>query len=318
MKTTGQASPPPLVSIVIATYNAERFLADTLDSVLDQTYRPIELIVVDDGSNDKSRRIAGDYAERHPFVRTFSHEGNANLGISASRNLGLSECEGEYVTFLDADDIWLPEKLDFEVTRLQAHPRVAMVCGATELWYSWCSNSEELGRVAEYRNRAPGTLRDEVRGIGGGTLDGVIEPPRLLVRHLGWKDGLPRIMSTLIRVEAARDVGGFEDCFRTLYEDQVFFSKMAVRYPALITNACHSRYRQHLASVCYQARSAPTSPALPNLPGSAQTQFYIWLEGYLLKNEPENHELRDLLQEQLEIAMKREGIVRENFLPQTP
>src|SRR2546422_6997659 len=102
-----------LVSVITIFYNAERFLREAIESVFAQTYYPWELLLVDDGSVDKSTDIALEYARIYPEkVRYVEHNGHRNLGMSASRNLGIAHAKGEYVTLLDADDVWFPQTLD--------------------------------------------------------------------------------------------------------------------------------------------------------------------------------------------------------------
>lgn len=109
-----------LVSVVIPVHQGERFLADAIDSALAQTYRPIEIIVVDDGSTDGS----GDVARRYPEVRLLTQE---QAGPSAARNAAFAVMSGEYVALLDADDIWNPDKLDLQVGHLESNPGAALV-----------------------------------------------------------------------------------------------------------------------------------------------------------------------------------------------
>src|SRR5215211_6343875 len=111
-----KVSTKPLVSVVIPFLNAERFIQEAIESVFAQTYDNWELLLVDDGSNDGSTRIALEYAERNSGrVRYLQHPGHRNRGVSASRNLGISSARGEYIAFLDADDVWLPHKLEQQV-----------------------------------------------------------------------------------------------------------------------------------------------------------------------------------------------------------
>lgn len=110
----------PLVSVIICVYNGERFLAEALDSVFAQDYRPIEVIVVDDGSEDRSAGIARSYEG----VTVVSQP---NLGLAAARNTGIAAATGELITFLDADDLMLPTKLSRQVGYLEDHPKVGFV-----------------------------------------------------------------------------------------------------------------------------------------------------------------------------------------------
>ena len=91
----------PLVSIVVPVYNVEKYLKKCIDSLIDQTYQNIEILLVDDGSTDSSGKICDDYAKRYSFVYSF-HKANSGLGFT--RNYGLERINGEYVTFIDSDD----------------------------------------------------------------------------------------------------------------------------------------------------------------------------------------------------------------------
>src|SRR5688572_6006241 len=100
----------PLVSVVIIFLDAEEFIQEAIDSVFSQTYEMWELLLVDDGSKDSSSMIARRYAEEFPAkVRYLHHHGHQNLDMPASRNVGITAARGEYIAFLDADDIWLPQ-----------------------------------------------------------------------------------------------------------------------------------------------------------------------------------------------------------------
>ncbi len=114
---------PGLVSVVVPVYNGEAFVTQAVDSVLAQTYAPWELILVDDGSSDRSGELCQSLAERHPGVRCLRQE---NQGPAAARNTGLSLCRGEFVAFLDCDDAWLPQKLARQMP-LFTDPAVGLV-----------------------------------------------------------------------------------------------------------------------------------------------------------------------------------------------
>jgi glycosyltransferase involved in cell wall biosynthesis len=117
----------PLVSAVIPAYNAARTLRAAVESVLLQTVRDIEVIVVDDGSEDDTAEVARAISD--PRVTLVSQ---ANLGASAARNAGIRSAHGRYVAFLDADDLWLPDKLARQLALLRSRPDVhAVHCGAT-------------------------------------------------------------------------------------------------------------------------------------------------------------------------------------------
>jgi len=105
----------PLVSVVIPAYNAQPFVAETIDSVLAQTYQNFEIIVIDDGSSDSTLEILNQYSKSYSKVKVLTHQDNQNLGVSKSRQLGVQYAQGSYIAFLDSDDIFLPEKLQIQV-----------------------------------------------------------------------------------------------------------------------------------------------------------------------------------------------------------
>jgi glycosyltransferase involved in cell wall biosynthesis len=110
-----------LVSVVIPVFNGSRYLAEAVRSVLDQTYPRVEVVAVDDGSTDDSPRVLAGFGERVRVIR------QANSGVAAARNTGMSNARGEFVAFLDQDDYWRPEKLARQVDRFRASGRVGLV-----------------------------------------------------------------------------------------------------------------------------------------------------------------------------------------------
>ena len=114
------------VSVVIPCYNQARFLGEAIRSVLCQGYTDLEIIVVDDGSEDGTEEVASGYAKEDPRVRLIRQE---NRGLAAARNRGLAEAGGEYVVFLDSDDRLVSEALEVGVRELEAHPGCAFVSG---------------------------------------------------------------------------------------------------------------------------------------------------------------------------------------------
>src|SRR5262245_19685019 len=142
----------PLVSIIVPFFNTAPFIAEAIESVRAQHYDAWELLLIDDGSSDGSTEIAQDYARRYPDqIRYLAHEGRQNRGKSTTRNLGLRQARGEYVTFLDADDLFLPDKLARQVKLLNAQPAAGMVYGRTEWWFRW--PGAPRGRSANYLSR---------------------------------------------------------------------------------------------------------------------------------------------------------------------
>ena len=106
------------VSCIVAVYNGERYLGEALDSILTQTFRPAEIIVVDEGSTDGTASVAHHYGEQLRYVW------QPNAGPAAARNLGLGLVQGEFVAFLDADDLWHADKLAQQMARFRARPEL--------------------------------------------------------------------------------------------------------------------------------------------------------------------------------------------------
>jgi glycosyltransferase involved in cell wall biosynthesis len=256
-----------LVSVIIIFRDPGAYIQEAIDSVFAQTHRDWELLLVDDGSTDVSTAIARRAAADHPAqVRYLEHPGHENRGMSASRNRGIAEARGDFIAFLDADDVFLPRRLERHLEVLDAAPDVAMVYGPTLYWYGW------TGRPGDVSRDFTGRLHAE---------DGTrFEPPELLRRFLRTGGAaLPGICSLLARRDAVRQVGGFEDSFRGAFEDQVFLSKMALHAPILVVEECLDKYRQHDAS--YSAQAVSASHYHPKRANPARRKFLEWLEAYL-------------------------------------
>ena len=249
----------PLISIVLTFLNAEKYFVETLESVFAQSYEEWELLLIDDGSSDRSTQIALDYAARHPDrVRYLEHDGHENLGMSASRNLGVREAKGEYVAFLDADDVWLPEKLEEQEAVMRRQPEAAMVYGATEYWYSWTGNPDDR-------------QRDYIPALGIRP-DRLVQPPALFPVLL--RNQIVTSTNSLVRRAAIDSLGGFEPSFRGLHEDQAFFAKMSLAAPIFVTSQCGYKYRRHPDSCCAVEESAGRHHA-------KRISFLNWVKRYL-------------------------------------
>ena len=117
----------PTVSVILPTYNRGWIVTQAIESVLDQAYGNLELIVVDDGSTDDTPRLLSAYGDRIRAIR------QANRGVSAARNAGIRAAAGDLIALLDSDDTWLPEKTTAQVDFFKAHPE-SLVCQTEEIW----------------------------------------------------------------------------------------------------------------------------------------------------------------------------------------
>lgn len=219
----------PLVSAVIIFLDGERYLTEAIDSVLGQSYQELELLLVDDGSSDRSPAIAHEYAERHPGkIQVLTHPGHVNRGMSASRNLGVDHARGDYIAFLDADDVWLPTKIEEQVRILIENPSVALLYGRTQIWHSWENAS---------------TGKDFFYPLGVAA-NRVHSPPQMLGNLVENRFQTPTTCNAIISRAAYLHLGGFEVSFRGMYEDQAFFAKLYLEYPTYVSDAVWARYRQ--------------------------------------------------------------------------
>ena len=252
----------PLVSVIVPFFNAAAFLDECVLSVVGQTYENWELLLVDDASTDDSASLAREHAARHSGrVRRLEHPGGVNRGVSASRNLGLRNARGEYVAFLDADDVWLPRKLEEQVAILERHRDVCMVYGGMQYWFSWTGRAEDAERDYEQ--------------IDMGVDEGLYRPPALVTALLEATARAPLPSDALVRTEVARDVGGFaEDRSFAVYEDRVFFVRVELAGPVYAAEKCWVRYRQHPAS---------SSATIDRTHGriKARTAYLRWFESHL-------------------------------------
>src|SRR5262249_55929584 len=277
----------PEVSVVVIFLNEGRFLPEAVDSVFAQTYGSWELLLVDDGSTDASSSIACRIAELHPGrVRYLEHDGHANRGTSSSRNLGIRHARGKFVAFLDADDVWFPRKLERQLAVIDSRSDVGMVYGTTQLWYSWTSDPLDAGR-----DLTPDLGVETDRPLGG---------PAFLARMLRRQVLAPGICSLLVRREVIRAVGGFEEAFRGMYDDQAFIAKVCLSTSILASGECWDRYRQHSDS-CYSIAKA-TGEDQP-----ARGFFLEWLKTYLLARKVDEPNLREALQRELNFVQSSGG-----------
>ena len=270
----------PLISVVIIFLNAEKFIKEAIESVFTQTYDNWELLLVDDGSTDKSTQVAKSYANQHRGkVYYLEHDGHINRGMSASRNLGIRKSKGTYIAFLDADDVWFPNKLEEQLKILLSYPEVSLVFGATEYWYSWAEKTDDLKKdYIPYREIPTNT---------------VIKPPKLLtlLYPLG-KSTSPCPSDLIMRRDMLERVGGFEEKFVGMYEDQAFLSKVYLKERVYVSSQCWDRYRIHTGQFTVKSLKAGEYDSV--------RFFYLkWLKNYLYKQNFKNPETWNALNQAL-------------------
>lgn len=251
----------PLVSVIVPFLDEERFLPEAIESVVGQSHPDIEMLLVDDGSNDESTAIAKENAARMPDrVRYLDHPGHASRGASAARNLGIAEARGEYVAFLDGDDVWVADKLARQVELLDAHPRAGFLCAPARWWYSWNGAAQ---------------ISDFVQDLGV-PLDAVAEPPALLASYL--EDEWASLCDLLVRRSLLDEVGVWEEQFPGMFDDQVFHAKLCLHSPAYVSAEVGYLYRQHPEQTTARAHEGP----VPH--DRTRRAFLEWLQGYLKRS----------------------------------
>ncbi|MEX2400221.1 MAG: glycosyltransferase [Rhodothermales bacterium] len=269
----------PLVSIVTIFLNQEQFLEEAIESVRRQTTCRWELLLVDDGSSDGSSEIARRFAVVDPLrIRYLTHGIGINRGKSVSRNLGLGEARAEYVTFLDGDDVFCPQKIERQSGILEREP-AAMVYGPSLYWHRW------PGASPSGRADAAGRL--------GLAPDRIYAPPRLLTHFLREAGTVPCISGLTVRRTAALQVGGFDERIADLFEDQVFIAKICARFPVYVESGCWDLYRQHAASTSHQAIACGRYH--PIRPNDSHRQFLSWLEEHVAGQQLTDTDLRAAL-----------------------
>lgn len=194
----------PLISVVIPTYNRAHMVCEAIDSVLAQDYAPFELIVVDDGSTDDTPDRIGAYGDR---IRVLTQE---NKGVSAARNAGIHMAQGDFLAFLDSDDLWEKQKLSCQMDFFKAHPHM-LICQSEEIWIR---KGKRVNPMNKHKK-----------------LSGMLFEPYL---HLC----LISPSAVMIKRELLETVGLFDESLPAC-EDYDLWLRIACRYPMFTTCARH-------------------------------------------------------------------------------
>jgi glycosyltransferase involved in cell wall biosynthesis len=187
-----------LVSVVVPAYNAATFIAEALESVLSQTYTNIEIIVVDDGSTDDTNKIVSSFEK----VRYIKQE---NLGAAAARNRGISEAQGQFIAFIDADDLWFSKKIELQVDLLNYSDFKWCYCDS---YFSWFHTEKMIGTLSSSQGVYQGDI---------------------LIPYLSGRFSIP-LPATLIQRDVFDDIGYFDESLRT-EEHTDLWTRIAIKYP---------------------------------------------------------------------------------------
>ena len=201
----------PLISVVIPTYNSEKTIEETIHSVLNQTVSDLELIVVNDGSTDSTLEIISKFTD--PRLKVFSYP---HSGANSARNRGLEQASGEYISFIDADDLWTPDKLELQLKVLQENPEAKVA-------YSWTDCIDESSQF--------------LRRGGHVTVNGDV------YLHLLVANFLENGSNPLIHRDAIVTVGKFDESLEA-GQDQDMWLRLAKHYRYINVPKAQILYRQ--------------------------------------------------------------------------
>ncbi|GAB4459308.1 MAG: hypothetical protein OHK0029_21720 [Armatimonadaceae bacterium] len=206
------------ISVVISTYNRSRVMLETLDSVLQQTYRDFEVVVVSDGSTDDTAAVLKPYVERGQ-IRFREQE---NQGPAATRNTGLAEATGKYICFLDDDDLWSPDKLAWQVEAWKRAPDDCVLVYGYCIWFG--------------------------EGLEPTPAPETIQPSGKVFKEFCYKNRIASAGQTMIRTDIAREIGGFDT---TLFgpEDWDFWLRLATQGTFHYEHKLALKYRLQAKSV---------------------------------------------------------------------
>jgi len=289
----------PIVSCVIIFLNAGKFLAESVDSVLEQTYDNWELFLVDDGSTDESSAIALSYADKHPAkIFYLEHEGHKNRGKNVSRNLGIARARGCYVALLDADDVWLPEKLTEQVTLMKSLPQAGMLYGRTQIWFSWagCQGGQNSDSFYDL----------------GVVPDTLVQPPGLFYHLLERYTQSPTTCNAIIRRTVFEKIGNFDETYHGICEDLIFFVKVELAYPVFVADNVWARYRQHPESSMVAFSQTGKQGRL--LRYSVGLEFLNWVESYLHEQDYKDATVWEFLLDQQKSAKRKLRMIQDPML----
>lgn len=213
----------PTVSVIIPSYNCEAYIAETINSILNQTYKDFELIVVDDGSTDRTLDIVTSFG---PSVRLINQ---ANGGVCKARNHGLGEAKGKFVCLMDHDDFWFPDKLERQIQTFQEHPEAGVVYSQEILWHPRVSD----GAYPDPASYDLTEYADDIDiNLSGWIYHQLLLEPCMLTS------------AAMFRAEVFAQCGTFDESL-PFSEDWDLWLRLSRQYPFICLRRPTTLYRQH-------------------------------------------------------------------------
>jgi glycosyltransferase involved in cell wall biosynthesis len=284
----------PIVSVVIPVYNGEKTIRETIDCVLNQSLSDFELLVINDGSKDSTLEIVSKIQD--PRLNVFSYP---NAGLAATRNRGISLASSDYISFIDADDLWTPDKLEAQLKALQENPQAAVA-------YSWTDCIDESSQF--------------LRKGGYLTVNGDVYSQLLVV------DFLESGSNPLFRKQALIEVSGFDESL-TAAEDWDILLRLAARYPFVAVPSPQILYRvsptsmsanvERQEATCLKVleRAYTQAPAsLQYLKKYSMANLYKYLTYKVLEGTPERNKGLIAARFFWEFVSRDRALLRKRFI----
>ncbi|BAY84900.1 putative glycosyl transferase [Calothrix parasitica NIES-267] len=259
------------ISVIIPVFNGAATIEETINSILNQTFKDIEIIIINDGSTDATLEIIEKISDTR--IKIFSYP---NAGLSASRNRGISQAKGEYISFIDADDLWTPDKLESQWQALQENPQAAVA-------YSWTNYIDESSKFLKSGRRIK---------VNGDAFS------KLLVTNF-----LENGSNPLIRKTALEKVGGFDESLSAaedkdmwlrlaIYQEFICVEEPQILYRTSTTSMSTNLKRQEAESlkVIERAFNYPKAEKLQHLKKQSLSHLYKYLTFKAIEAPPKQRQ----------------------------
>jgi glycosyltransferase involved in cell wall biosynthesis len=223
----------PKISVIIPAYNAARYICETVDSVLSQTYKNFEVIIIDDGSTDNTQKLLNQYRDKIKYIY------QNNKGVAGARNKGIQQAHGKYLAFLDNDDVWLPDKLTKQITISEQNPQVGFIFTDGEFFdekglvsLSFCSSRGKQNNGTSLKDKIANTSFNDGSFFQGD-----------FYKDLLMGDLPGGLASTMFVSKMVLNKVGYFDETLDAGEDYDLAVRIAMEYPILYLNSVTTRYR---------------------------------------------------------------------------